>query len=77
MSVLDFGLRLAGMPETTIRELETHLPHLARIVDASKEAEPLIQQLLPIINKAWPDVVAVTPLIQQLVAFAKMKEGES
>ena len=77
MRVLDFGLGLAGMPEPTIRELDAHLPHLARLVAAAKEAEPLIQQMLPIINKAWPDVVAVTPLIQQLVAFAKMKEGES
>jgi hypothetical protein len=77
MSILDFGLGLAGLPEATIKDLDAHLPHLARISAAAKEAEPLISQLMPIMNKAWPDIVSVTPLIQELIAFAKQKENES
>jgi hypothetical protein len=66
MSLLDFGLGLAGLPETTIHELDKQLPALQRIVAGIKEAEPII-------TKIWPDIVAVTPLIQQLLAFAKSK----
>jgi hypothetical protein len=66
MSLLDLGLALAGLPEATIRELDTKLPALERILVAAKEIEPII-------TKAWPDIVAVTPLIQELVAFARTK----
>lgn len=75
MSVLDFGLGLAGLPEQTIKDLDTHLPHLERLAEAAKAAEPHITALLPILTKAWPDVVAVTPLIQELITFAKSKES--
>ena len=75
MSALDFGLGLAGMPESTIEELDKQLPALQRLAAALKQAEPIVGQLLPIIVKAYPDVVAVTPLVQQLIAFAKEKES--
>jgi hypothetical protein len=75
MSVLDFGLGLAGMPEATIQELDKQLPALERIMAEVKAAEPIITQLLPHVQKVWPDVVAVTPLMQQLIAFAKSKQG--
>ncbi len=74
MSVLDFGLGLAGLPEKTIHDLDTQLPALERIAAAAKQAEPIINQLIPILSKIWPDVVAVTPLVQELIAFAKEKE---
>jgi hypothetical protein len=76
MSVLDFGLGLAGLPEKTIQDLDKNLPALERIAAAAKQAEPMINQLLPIVTKAYPDIVAVTPLIQELIAFAKQKETE-
>lgn len=76
MSVLDFGLGLAGLPEKTIQDLDKQLPALERIAAAAKQAEPLLTQLLPIITKIYPDIVAVTPLIQELIAFAKQKENE-
>jgi hypothetical protein len=76
MSILDFGLGLAGLPEATIKDLDTHLPALQRIAAAAKEAEPHITALLPILTKAYPDIVAVTPLIQELIAYAKQKESE-
>lgn len=76
MTVLDLGLALAGLPETTIKELDKQLPALERIAANAKQLEPLITQAMPILNKTWPDIVAVTPLIQQLIAFAKQKENE-
>ena len=77
MSVLDFGLGLAGLPEKTIKDLDTQLPALQRISAAAKQAEPLLTPLMPILVKIWPDIVAVTPLVQELIAFAKQKENES
>ena len=74
MSVVDLGLGLAGLPDATISEFDKQLPALERIAASVKEAEPLITQLLVIVNRTWPDVVAVTPLVQQLIAFAKEKE---
>lgn len=77
MSVLDFGLGLAGLSEKTIKDLDAQLPALERIAAAAKQAEPLLTPLLPILTKVWPDVVAVTPLVQELIAFAKQKESGS
>lgn len=77
MSALDFVARLEGMPEPTLADLDAHLPHLERLAAALKQAEPIINQLIPIFNKAYPDFVAVTPLIQELIAFAKQKETET
>jgi hypothetical protein len=76
MSALDFGLGLAGLPEVTIKELDKQLPALERLAAAARQAEPILTQLMPILNKAYPDIVAVTPLIQELIAFAKQKETE-
>ena len=76
MSVLDFGLGLAGLPQATIAEFDKQLPALARLAEIAKQAEPLLLQLQPLIAKALPDVIAVTPLVQELIAFAKEKEHE-
>lgn len=75
MSLLDFGLGLAGMPEDTIKELNKQLPALERLAADVKKAEPLIAPLLPLLQVAWPDIVAVTPLLAQLIAFAKSKQA--
>ena len=75
MSVLDFGLGLAGVPQATIDKLDASLPALERIAEAIKQAEPQITILLPILQKIWPDVVAITPLARELIAFAKQKES--
>ncbi len=75
MSALDFGLALAGMPETTIAELDKQLPALERIATAFKQEEPVITAALPVIQKVWPDIVAVTPLLLDLIAFVKSKQG--
>jgi hypothetical protein len=73
MNLLNFGLGLAGMPEKTIAELNAQLPALERLAAVAKEAEPLLVKLGPYVQRAAPDIIAVTPLIQQLIAFAKAK----
>lgn len=75
MSVLDFGLALAGMPEKTIQELDAQLPALERIALAAKTLEPHITAMMPTIDKVWPDIVAVTPLLLDLVTFIKQKQS--
>lgn len=77
MSFLDLGLALAGMPEKTIKDLSAQLPALERLAATAKRVEPMIAPLLPELNKAWPDIVAVTPLIIELVAFVKQKQAGS
>jgi len=74
VSLLDFGLRMEGLPEDVIADLHAHLPHIQRLTLAMKQAEPIIAQLMPILNKAYPDIVAVTPLALELVTFFKEKE---
>ncbi len=74
MSWLEFGLGLAGMPETTVRELKKQLPALERLAALAKEAEPHLVALAPYVKRAEPDVRAVLPLLQQLIAFAKSKQ---
>jgi len=76
MSVLDIGLAIAGLPQATINELDSGLPSLQRIEAAFQKAEPHITAIIPILNEVWPDIVKVTPLIRDLIAFAKQKEGE-
>jgi hypothetical protein len=75
MSLLDIGLRIGGLPQDTIADLDAHLPHIQRLAAALKQAEPIINQLLPIIAKAYPDFVAVTPLALKLITFVKEKEN--
>jgi hypothetical protein len=103
MSIIDFGLSLAGVPQEEIADLDKSLPALGRIVAAAKEAEPFLTQakphvdalmplmaqamphinalmpivakLYPIGQKAYPDIVAVTPTVQELVAFANARQN--
>lgn len=75
MSILDFELGFTGLPAATIAELDKQLPALERIAAAEAQAEPHVTALLAISNKAWPDIVAVRPLVQQLIAFAKSKQA--
>jgi hypothetical protein len=75
VSALDFGLGLAGMPETTIAELDKQLPALQRIEAVFEQAQPHITALNLLYAKAQPDIVAVLPLVRDLIAFAKSKQG--
>ena len=75
MTLLDLGLHLEGVPQDTINDLDAHLPHIQRLAAAFKQAEPIITQLMPIFQKAWPDIIAVTPLASKLITFVKQKES--
>jgi hypothetical protein len=75
MSMLNLGLALAGVPEKTIAELNANLPALERLAAAAKRVEPMLAPVMPEIQKAWPDIVAVTPLLQDLIAFVKLKQA--
>lgn len=75
MNLLNLGLALAGLPEKTIGELNTSLPALERLAAAAKRVEPMLAPIMPELQKAWPDIVAVTPLLADLIAFAKQKQA--
>ena len=77
MSILDFGLKLDGMDDKTIAQIDAALPALERLAAAWIAAEPCITALIPIITKALPDAVAVAPVIKAVITFEKQKEGES
>lgn len=61
MSVIDFALGLAGMPEKTIKDLDA--------------AMPAIERLLALYKQAQPDIAAVLPVLQEVTAFIKQKES--
>lgn len=83
--VIRFALGLASVPEKDIDDLEKSLPGMARLVDLAKQLEPIIQRNLPhikaiepdmplivnIIKQAWPDIVSVTPTIDEYINLAK------
>jgi len=52
------------MPETTVNDIDNALPAMARLVDTMEAIEPVI-------NKAYPDIVAIIPIIGRLLDAAK------
>lgn len=82
-----FALGIANMPPSTIADLELELPGIERLAAALKQLEPIlaaadphIEALVPLAMKAypivkdrWPDIVAVTPTIEKLIAFVNSK----
>jgi hypothetical protein len=80
MSILDFGLGLAGMPQETIDKLDAEMPTLAKLARAIQQVEPILETPLmkawPIIEAEFPDIKSVLPLLAEIAAFvnAKMKE---
>jgi hypothetical protein len=87
MSLLDLALALAGMPEAERVDLEAKIPALGRLSGALKSIEPELTQakahvdallplgekIIPVFQQAWPDIVGVTPTIDDLIAFVKTK----
>lgn len=101
MSVIDFALGIAGVPDQTIQDLDKAWPGFGRIAAAAKAGEPLLTQakphidaLIPLMTQAmphidalmpmlpklyaigtsvYPDIVAVTPTVQELIEFASQK----
>ena len=65
MSILDFGLSMAGMPDNEIADLKKGLPTLAAIADEAKELEPILEKARPHIEAILPHAQALMPLIAQ------------
>lgn len=84
-----FVLGLAQVPDAAIADLDKNLPGMARLADAARELEPILQEAMPhivaleplmiratpIVQKAWPDLVAVTPTVQEFIAFINSRKG--
>ena len=78
MSMLDFGLGLAGMPQETIARIDAEMPALARLVRAAKQVDPILQPIEPNIEqiwiqilRCWPAIVKAWPIIQAEVPDIK------
>jgi hypothetical protein len=83
--LLRFGLGLANVSQKTADDLDKSLPGMARLCALAKQLEPIIQRNYPhlkaiepdlpeverIIKQAWPDIVSVTPTIEELIDAAK------
>ena len=89
MSAIDFALRLAGMPQQTIDELNGSLPAAASLIKLFKdneplirkfqalaaEAQPLIDASVPLLRPAMAELDALLPAAQDVVAFLKSKQS--
>ena len=81
--IIDFGLKMAGLPDNVVADLDQSAPSLAKLVALAKQLEPIINkpqtlaqhiaQATPIIKAAIPDIMAVLPTVEELVAFATAK----
>lgn len=83
--LLRFALGIANMPQKTIDDLDKSLPGFSRLVKLAQAAEPAIKrcaphieamkpdliQLTDLIEKAWPDIEAVLPTVDELIIFAQ------
>jgi len=83
MSVLDFALGLAGVPQQTIDDVEKVAPQTAALLKLIKDNQPLIQraqavaaeavalytQAEPLIEQARAEVAAIMPAAEEVVAF--------
>lgn len=65
MSILDFGLGMAGMPANEIADLKAGLPTLSAIAAEASELEPILEKARPHIEAILPHVQALMPLIAQ------------
>jgi hypothetical protein len=65
---MNVGIRLAleaeGLSSTDIDAVDKAMPAMMRIVAA-------FQQVAPVIDKEWPDIISVLPVLQRLLQIAK------
>ena len=65
---MNVGIRLAleaeGLSSTDIDAVDKAMPAMMRIVAA-------FQQVGPVIEKEWPDIISVLPVLQRLLQIAK------
>ena len=65
---MNVAIRLAleaeGLSSTDIDAVDKAIPAMMRIVAA-------FQQVAPVIEKEWPDIISVLPVLQRLLQIAK------
>lgn len=65
---MNVGIRLAleaeGLSSTDIDAVDKAMPAIMRIVAA-------FQQVAPVIEKEWPDIISVLPVLQRLLQIVK------
>ena len=84
-------LRIAGMPQATIDEIEKATPAAAaliklakdndalirEIVDLTTKAQPLLAQAIPLVNQAMIEIEALLPAAQDVLAFVNKPAAPS
>jgi hypothetical protein len=65
---MNVAIRLAleaeGLSSTDIDAVDKAMPAMMRIIAA-------FQQVAPVIEKEWPDIISVLPVLQRLLQIAK------
>lgn len=88
MSLAEFALGLAGVPQTTIDEVEKatpgaaallklfkdNQPLIAKIEAVATEAAPLVMQAMPLIKQAQTELQIVLPAVQDVIAFIQKQQ---
>lgn len=69
MSAIEFAARLAGVPQSTIDEVDAAAPHTAKLLQMFKEHEGLITEGKALLDKFGPVIAEAMPLIVQAQAF--------
>lgn len=69
--LIKMALGAAGVPASTVAEIETSAPGAARLLDAAKQLEPYIQQAQPHIDAMMPHLQAMLPHIQALLPIVE------
>jgi len=71
---------MARMSDAEIDDISAKLPAFGRLAAALKKSEPTLSQAAPLIDQLftelkqeWPDIVAVTPTVEELIEFANSK----
>lgn len=80
---VDFFLKMAGVPDNVVADLDKSAPALAQLVALAKQLEPIfnksqplaahIAQAAPLVKAAVPAITSVLPTVEELVAFATAK----
>lgn len=84
-------LRIGGVPQSTIDELEKAMPAAAalvklvkdndvliqQIIDFANKAQPLLTKALPLLDQAMSEVEAVLPAAQDIIAFLNTKSNDT
>ena len=78
--LIESALKMASMSDAEIADLSAKLPAFGRLASALKKSEPILAQAAPLIDQLytelkaeWPDIVAVTPTVEELIEFANSK----